>query len=1043
MGAFDELMGQQEVAQAAPVVAPQEEQGGAFSDLTSATPIAPPQGSAQPTVATPVSQEPIDPNSVKAGLGRGISSFKSNVGGTLEAIGEATGSEGLREYGQEVRQENNTDAAAFGAAPDSFLDDPLNYLKSMGLQVAPALGANIAGGAAGSIAGSPFGAPGRIVGGIAGTAFPSFFQNAGAIQNEIKNADPNASSPLTALGGSVPLVALDVFGARGLVKPAAIVQGMSKGEIVREAAKQAAKGTALEAGTGAAAGAATPLIGALGAGVAPDWDRVIEGAESGLIGGTVASLPFSVAKAAREVRDVAQATPMSAPSSRGQDNQAKGSLGTLQSALGGAATSVLDPLANIAPSMKEFLGKFKPDMSGREASGTTTKEKTDFMSAGWMNDFDQARADFKGSKKDFYSALADPRLAAAMTPENQAAVAQARQTLDNIQGTATQVGMDAGYVKDYLPVGPDWKSLKKDRSAFLNDLVSDQRSPFFQKPQEAEAAINKYIAQGEYPRDVPPILQAVVPDPANPGSFTIDPAKTVGGQPDTYRNQYGQMDTLPRFGNLEANRFFGDVPQDILLKHSGEFKGLRSGKKLDEAIDSYIEGASHRIAVADDFGVNGEKANGLLLKAAAEAKAAGRPMTNAELNHAYRLLNAYNGTYGRIEQKPLKIATNVISTLNTVTTLPLSTIASIPELILPAVRGDISAAVASFGPTVHQAMKNLAVNTLFKGVPRDQFSKVAADAGLTLKSANSVASARLGDSVLLSGTAKVNRAFFKLNMNTYFSHFNRIYAAKTADHIMQRNLHALSSGVDITSAKGQHLANQLRSMGLPIMSNADAIAMWDPKTKSMSDSARAYRVLGMRRFTDQTVLEPNLSNTPLWMANGNLHLLAQLKRYPAAFTNVILPQIARKVSPGYSGSYSRAIEGGVAAVATVSFMVALGYLQDYLKQVAKQGTTEPEDDRTEVQVMKDVLSNTVMPIQVGLPLQALESKRYGSDPLSAVAGPTAGKAGEVVNLYKSISSYMDGGSTPYIARFLNKTINPLGSFKYMKDTAKEIDEEMW
>lgn len=996
---------------------------------------------AKPQVTVPQkAPEPVDPNSVAAGLGRGIAQYKSNVGGTLEALGEATGSESLRQYGQEVRQDNNSDAAAFGQAPDSLLNDPVNYLKSMGLQVAPALATNLGGAYAGQLAGSEFGLPGRAIGGIIGAAVPSFFQNAGAIQNEIKSANPEARSPYTALVGSAPLVALDVIGAKGLIKPAAITAGMTTGQIAKEVAKQGAKGVALESGTGAVAGGAVPLVGAAGAGVSPDWDRVIQGLEAGAVGGAVASTPFAALRGAREVRDASAAVPAKVPSSAPEDNQAQGLKGVAKGFLGSAATNVLEPLANISPSMKEFVRKFRPDESGREATTLTTKEKTDFMAAGWRNDFEEAKAAFSGKPKDFYQALANPTYRQTLSPEDQAAVASARTVLDNVQGTAQHVGLDTGHIADYLPVGPSYKALKKDRTAFVNDLVTDQRSPFYQKPVEANKAVNKYIAMGEYDTNVPPVLKQVIPDVNNPGSYTIDPAYNVKGQADTSRTQYGQVDVPPRMGNLERARFFADVPQDILLKHSQEFGGYRSGKKLDQAVDSYIEGSARRIAFADDFGANGEKANGLLLKAGAEAAAAGRPMTNAELDHAYNLLNAYNGQYQRVQHKTQKTAYNVLSTAATVTTLPFSTIASIPELVLPAVRGDISSAVASFGPAMAQTMKNLAQNTLFKGVPRDQFSKVAADAGLTMASANSIAAARLGDSVLSSWAAKTNRAFFKANMNTYFSHFNRIYAAKTADHIMQRNLHALSSGVDISSAKGAHMAAQLRSMGLPINSNADARAMWDPQTGAMADSARAYRVLGMRRFTDQVVLEPNLGNTPLWMNSGQLHLLAQLKRYPAAFTNVVIPQLARQASPGYAGSYTRAIEGGLATAATVTFMVGLGYLQDYLKMVAKQGTTEPDDQRTEAQVMKDVLSNTVMPIQLSIPLQTMEAQRYGSSAAGPILGPTYSKFENTVKAANSIQSWADGKGTPQIARYLNRTWNPAGQFKAFKDAAKEIDE---
>ncbi len=47
------------------------------------------------------------------------------------------------------------------------------------------------------------------------------------------------------------------------------------------------------------------------------------------------------------------------------------------------------------------------------------------------------------------------------------------------------------------------------------------------------------------------------------------------------------------------------------------------------------------------------------------------------------------------------------------------------------------------------------------------------------------------------------------------------------------------------------------------------------------------------------------------MSNGRMQLLAQLKRYPTAYSNIILPQLARRMTPSYQGSWSGAAAGAV------------------------------------------------------------------------------------------------------------------------------------
>jgi len=285
-----------------------------------------------------------------------------------------------------------------------------------------------------------------------------------------------------------------------------------------------------------------------------------------------------------------------------------------------------------------------------------------------------------------------------------------------------------------------------------------------------------------------------------------------------------------------------------------------------------------------------------------------------------------------------------------------------------------------------------------------------------------VASARLGATMFNRTAAKATRQFFIWNGLSYMTHIQRTYAAKTADYIFDRNLNALANGLPITSAKGAQMANQLRSMGVDVKTNADAMTLYAPSTPSKVRAQREARILAVKRFTSQAVLEPNISDTPLWMNHGHLQLLAMLKRYPTAFTNTILPQIARKANPMYAGSFTNAAVGGTAAAFLIGGMLSVGYMQDMFKQILKSGELNYDEQRTDAEVLRDVASMTLAPIQMQYISDALFSNKYGVDPATALGGPAIGMTTNVIKkvVTPTIKQWEDNPTSGYLWKFLYK-----------------------
>lgn len=989
-----------------------------------------------------------DPDSVQSIVGRAADQLQAQMYGTVEAVGEATGNQYLMDTGAQGRKEQLEEAAQYGnpsvgSYRDVDMEDPESigsYIKQLGLGMTPGLAAVGGSAAAGAAAGSALGIPGRAAGGMIGAFLGSFGINTGAFQNEVKELDPTAKGGWTSLAFGTGAGALDAFGLGKMVSPllkwvpedviyrnalAAGFPPVMAQTAIRQAVVNTGKGAGLEAAIGAAQEGSQAYLAAKVTdhelNLDNAYERMVNAAlGGGVVGGAVrggSSILDTITQNAHAVGSAHQGKTFSEGTT-----QEGGLLKKAWQMGGSAATEPLIPLARVSPEAEAFVREFRPDMTGEKATGKTVFEDTDIMAGTWNKKLDEV---VKGkSDVELSNLIEEASLPKAQLTGDALAI---RKILDEVPEVAKTKGglSNIGYIEGFMPFRVDPRKVEADPQGFLSDIA-----PFVQDPVQA---LQNWQQEISIPRGstVPEIDQLVKPNMTT-GELEIMARATKAGDPDTMRSKFAQGDATPKFGHLEFSRSFGSVPQAVLNKWTVE----QTPKQRVEAVRDYFEGAAHRISFASRFGENGEKANAQIAKAVYEAQQKGRTVSKGEIDQMYGLLNAYNGMYGRLKSEAAKNAQSIFSAFLVVKTLPLATLSSLFEFVTPAIRGDIGSALTSLIPTFAEIGKT-AASTLLKGVPKSDFSQVASEAGLSFHSAQSVMAERLGATMFNRGAAKATRAFFLVNGLSALTHVNRTFAAKTADSIFKENLFKLASGVDITSAKGAQLANQLRSMGVNLKTNADAMALYNPTNPSEVDAAREARVLAMHRFTRQTVLEPNIADTPLWMSNGKLQLLAMLKRYPSAFSNTILPQLMRKISPTYQGSYQGAAAGAIGIAFILGAGLGLGYIQDELKQIAKAGTTEYEDNRTEAMRFADVLNTTLMPMQMQYVSDMFTATRHGTTPVESIMGPAAGFLTETgIAAYKTIGSFEEDPTSGYIWQYLyNQT--PARVFKPGKEAIKE------
>lgn len=984
--------------------------------------------------------EPVDPDSVGSIVGRTVDNLQASLAGTVAAVGEATGSEYLKDWGTEEVKAQQEEASQYGAPTYSSYNDVdwtqgdqvATFLKELGVSGTTSFGAITPG----AVAGAKF-SPGALkpVGAMIGGFLGGFGINAGGLHNEIKRIDPNGEHPLAVFGGGAALGLLDAVGVASVAKPFLKRFGS---EVVYEQLRAVGvpKEIALGAVKGSTAEASTEGLGSVGRDItvanATDseivYDKLVENAINNMIGGAVVGGPAGGLVSGGVAVSNNNMVAGTAAATQGVDEnifgrkgstEEKGVRGAIGGAFGTAATELLTPLSRISPTAKAFINRFRADKTGGVATEPTIFEANDLLVGKYRSQLDPVgRMSSRQLNKAFDDYLNNGRSQGA---------AILRDTLQSFLGEARASGMKVGQITDYLPTTLDNKRIKK-----LRDQVIQDFTPYFRDQASATKAVDEWLAKKELdPSEAVPEVDKMLEQDPTTGQWVVKKQFQKKGDPDSARYKFSQGYIPPKYGHLEQERAFANVPQRILEKYTKE----RTGKQKLQAIYDYLEGGAHRINFVKNFGETGEKLNADILKATNEAQQQGRQVTKGEVDRFYGIADAYNGMLNPVRNRTAKSALSTLSAVSTMADLPLATLSSLSEIALPAIRGDVSAAMKAMYPTAKQIVRNVMFES-FKFVPKSEFSKTAAEANLTLSASLNIAAERLGANMMSRGAAKATRVFFLANGLSFWTHMTRIYAAKTADVIFHRNLSELAGGLPLDSGRGRLYVNQLQSMGVPIKSKADVDALYNPQTQSQRELAHGYRVLAMRRFTSQTILEPNVANTPLWMHDGHMQILANLKRYPAAFTNEILPQLVRRSSRQYAGSGINAMSGLIGTSFIVMGILMIGLLQDELKKRAKAIGTEVEDTRSDEQRFVDVMNSTLSPLHLNTISDLFAAPRYGASPVEVALGPVIGMGAKGIT---GIGSFMENPNEGIIYKTLYGMTPVVAPFKVGKEAVQEID----
>lgn len=1014
--------------------------------------------SGQLPTATPVPRKKRDPDTLKSAVGRSVDNLQANFGGTVETLGEQLGSESMAKAGGEYRDKQLKEAEKYGVPSIGSiynvhsLGDAAQYAEDTIAGAAPGVAAIIGAGAAGArVAPGPL----KVPAAVGASLFASLGINIGDVQNQIKQIDPNAKSSLGSVLAGTGMSILDVGGAGMIAKPLLKTLGKDiaeqvmisngiKESVVKEALAHAAKAGVVEGATGAAQSAIGNIAAAKNTDTELHVSQVVENAINAAVGGSLVGSMVGGATGAigagkhnavvegggKEVPDFNDQSAIHGVLDKVglgglvDNSTPQSTAGRALGALGSSSIDMLKPWARHSTEMRDFIETLRPDMTGATATKPTIFEDSKLTSGKWNTRLDEVKDEVGGSK-NFNKVLDD-----YLNNENPVtpAAQKFKALMDDVHTYAKTEGRlkDIGKINRYLPIGAEPKIVEAKRAEFLADILPH----YGNDAAKANEAIDNWLIKSKnQPDQVPNIHRLVDIDPATGDLKIQDGARFDKKDPDTMKFKFSQGQIPPENSHLEKQRAFAQVPQAIITKYAKQ----QTGKERYNAVADYLESAAHRVAFTKQFGPRGERANATIAKAVRQAQAAGYRPSKKEVKRAFDQLDAYNGMLNPIQDKGLKAAQSGAAALLTIKTLPLAGFSTLVETMTPAIRGDIQSAIQGVAPALSEMARGVA-RRMFAGVPKSEWATMASEAGISLSAATNVAAQRLGGTALSRGAAKLTTKFFLANGLTVLTHATRVYAAKVGEKVMDKNLRAIAAGVPLSSPEGIKASNMLRSMGLDVRTPEAASAILFPSGPTQIAAARDTRIKAMHRFASQAVLEPTSADTPMWMSDNRMHLVAMLHRYPSAFTNTLLPQLVRRMSPGWNGGNLAAGSAAVGSLFLVGMMMSLGYIQDELKSLMKNGEFNGKDTRTEGQKFLDVVNQSIMPVQASWIMDFFSAPRYGSSGF----GSLSPALGFVEDTSKSVYNFVNKPEEGSIYQYLYKQ-TPAQFFRPGREAAKELD----
>lgn len=493
--------------------------------------------------------------------------------------------------------------------------------------------------------------------------------------------------------------------------------------------------------------------------------------------------------------------------------------------------------------------------------------------------------------------------------------------------------LEIGDIPNYLPTFIDPKTFTPD---MRKNLAIDYRNWFVQQPKEirkelvtpakARRVINTYAKRMEMAEKGTAMK---MPRPQMDENGNITAASLV------------EVRSPIKSGQLEHTRQLGFIPQDILRNYS-------VNEKMTDQLKQYVFSAAQRITYAEQLGKNNQKVNGLLADANLKMKKGGEGLSRAEVDVLYDSLDAYQGIYKQFEGENIRKAATIFRSVTNAIALPLTLLSSLTEPFNLAIKvGNINAGKA-FLQALQSVTQDLIGTITMGAVPKSEVNKQLAMTGRAFKDATTALNNRINGDQMGKYTQGFNNLFFHITGQTAMNYLVNSMAAHAAKSQAKNDIGIIASN---PGTRAYNLAlGRLNDLGI---SRDQAIALHRDSTLLNQMMPKI-----VAKFNRDVALNPESFDKPLWMSTGWGAMFGQLRGYPTMFSNTVLPKFLDMLDPRGKTKSEMAV-GTAQFMTTVGSIVAIGFLQESLKNEMKGGT------QTEEETLVKAIKNTVLPMQVG------------------------------------------------------------------------------
>jgi hypothetical protein len=543
-----------------------------------------------------------------------------------------------------------------------------------------------------------------------------------------------------------------------------------------------------------------------------------------------------------------------------------------------------------------------------------------------------------------------------------------RTFFDKISDEAAEAGLDPKKIEDYFPRQWNREAIKNNRTQFEKRLVEK-------------------------------------------GIVSEDEVKgVVDGMLNKQNELYGSHSNL-----LTQSRVFKDLKDN-------EFEEFLTNDLVPVATNYYMNAArsiqvkKSFLGPGKDVGVVGktEEENLILFKKSNEDQfverfinpiddeltaARGKGLTARDKKD---ILNVFKSITGQVDYFDSGLMQGIYDTTklaNAVAYLPLATISSVTEALIPFAKAPFSSAVKGTHDAVAKGHKLLTdeMGQLIREKHRlsdDEIRREMNSVFIAVDEAMGDVTNRLsGEGLQNEFLKKQARRFYRFNLLVPWTKTVQLASFSTGKDLIRSNLELLNKG-GLSKNKKERLEGELFDLGIDITKGRN----WLTKGGKTDDPYYRDIIKGAGRFTNSIILQTSreFGTVPTYMTNPKVDIFTQFLRYPTVFGNTVLKNFARDA---ITDPTANAPKIAAFAVMATNVAKATNYWrtsEENRERIDKEG----EDWRDTLKAFQRV--GLLGPLEYGV--RVTEGLSYGQNPLLA----TAGVGGPVINDIIGLAFYNRG-----------------------------------